>query len=252
MIWLKTQLLVQPSISLFQFYYIIFQLGNGPMFEHTNKNLGKFLRESTRNLQLSYENNTRDHIIYALATDGPNELQPCILLGVSFVQRVVYALNDRFLDLPIFNATKLFSSCNYPSNDYDQITNIELWLERILLKFQYIDEEIDICKGELLEFMETLRHECENNFFQAWYICVAIWNGTQIGLNLCNFGKKIILIPSSIAISERGFSKQDAIKSHLRNKLNLKTLDTFMQVSLCGLEVDVMDWATIFNIWRNI
>jgi len=81
---------------------------------------------------------------------------------------------------------------------------------------------------------------------------VAIWNGTQIGLNLCNFGKKIILIPSSIAICERGFSKQNAIKSHLRNRLNLKTLDALMRVSLCGLEVDAMDWSTIFNIWRNM
>ena len=81
---------------------------------------------------------------------------------------------------------------------------------------------------------------------------VAIWNDTQIGLNLCNFGKKIILIPSSIAICERGFSKQNAIKSHLRNKLNLKTLDALMWVSLCGLEVDAMDWATIFNKYHHL
>ena len=44
------------------------------MFGHTSKNLGKFLRESPRNLQLSHKNNTGDCIIHALATDGPNEL----------------------------------------------------------------------------------------------------------------------------------------------------------------------------------
>ena len=44
---------------------------NGPMFARTSKNLGNFLRESAGNLQLSYENNTRDFIIHALATDGP-------------------------------------------------------------------------------------------------------------------------------------------------------------------------------------
>ena len=32
--------------------------GNGPIFGHISKNLGKFLRESTRNFQLGYENNT--------------------------------------------------------------------------------------------------------------------------------------------------------------------------------------------------
>ena len=35
-------------------------------------------------------------------------------------------------------------------------------------------------------------------------------------------------------------------------RLNLKTLDALMRVSLCGLEVDAMDWASIFNIWKNI
>jgi hypothetical protein len=55
-----------------------------------------------------------------------------------------------------------------------------------------------------------------------------------------------------MVIFEREFSKKNAIKSHLRNKLNLKTLDALMQVSLCGLEVDAMDWASIFNIWRNM
>ena len=58
---------------------------------------------------------------------------------------------------------------NYPSDDCDRITNTELWLERVLLKFQYIEEENDMCKEELLEFMETLRHECENKtIFEAW------------------------------------------------------------------------------------
>ena len=36
-----------------------FKSGNGPMFGHTSKNLGKFSRDSARNLHLSYENNTR-------------------------------------------------------------------------------------------------------------------------------------------------------------------------------------------------
>ena len=43
-----------------------------------------------------------------------------------------------------------------------------------------------------------------------------------------------------------------AIKSHLCSKLNLKTLDALMRVSLCWLEVDALDWAIVFNIWRNM
>ena len=71
------------------------------------------------------------------------------------MQRVVHTLNDHFLNLPKFNAAKLFNPRNKTSNDSDQITSIELWLKKILLKFRYIEEN-DICKGELIEFTETL------------------------------------------------------------------------------------------------
>jgi hypothetical protein len=41
---------------------------------------------------------------------------------------------------------------------------------------------------------------------------------------LMQFWQKNILIPSYTTICERGFFKQNEIKSHLRNKLNLKTI----------------------------
>ena len=47
---------------------------NGPIFDPTSKKLGKFLKEFAWNLDLSYENNIKDFIIHALATNGPNEL----------------------------------------------------------------------------------------------------------------------------------------------------------------------------------
>ena len=49
--------------------------------------------------------------------DGPNELQQCILLGASYVQRVVYALNDYFPDNHVLNVAKFLSPCYNPSDD---------------------------------------------------------------------------------------------------------------------------------------
>jgi hypothetical protein len=110
---------------------------------------------------LSYENNTGDCIIHALPSDGSYELQQCILLGASYVQKIIRALNNHFLDLPIFNTTNFFSRHNYSCDDSDQNTNTKLGLKRILLKFQHTKEESDMCKGELIKFIETLQHECE-------------------------------------------------------------------------------------------
>ena len=100
-----------------------------------------------------------------------------------------------------------------------------------------------MCKGELLEFMETLQHECNfKTTFEAWRIC-----GSNLGWHtkwprLMQLGQKIILIPSSTTICKRGFFTPNAIKSHLRSRLNLKTLNAFMLVFRCGLQVDAMDW----------
>jgi hypothetical protein len=72
------------------------------------------------------------------------------------VQIVVHALNGHSPNLLVSNATKLFSPRHYTSDDSDQITNIEQWIKRILLKFKYTTKESDICKREILEFEETL------------------------------------------------------------------------------------------------
>ena len=46
--------------------------------------------------------------------------------------------------------------------------SIELWLKKILLKFQYTKEESGMCQIELFEFTKTLQHECENKtIFEA-------------------------------------------------------------------------------------
>ena len=44
-----------------------------------------------------------------------------------------------------------------------------------------------------------------------------------------------------------GFSKQNAIKSHLRASLKLDTLDASIWVSLSGREVENMDWRQYFS-----
>jgi len=71
-----------------------------------------------------------------------------MLLGASYMQRIVYALNDCFPGLPIFNATKFLSPRNYPSDDSDQIyekipKNVA---QKMLLKIQYIEEESGMCR----------------------------------------------------------------------------------------------------------
>jgi hypothetical protein len=54
---------------------------------------------------------------------------------------------------------------------------------------------------------------------------------------------KIFVIPTNIAIYERGFFRN---KSHLQGSLKVDTLNTLMRVSICNIEMDNMDWRTNF------
>jgi hypothetical protein len=60
----------------------------------------------------------------------------------------------------------------------------------------------------------------------------------------------VLVIPTSIAICEQGFLKQNWVKSARRTRLNLERLDALMKASLNGLEVDAMNWNAIYNIWK--
>ena len=51
----------------------------------------------------------------------------------------------------------------------------EQWLKRLIVKFGWTVVESDPNRVELLEFVKTSRHECENKtFYEAWQFCGGI------------------------------------------------------------------------------
>ena len=59
----------------------------------------------------------------------------------------------------------------------------------------------------------------------------------------------VLVIPTSMAICEQGFSKKNWVKSKRRSRL-YSTLDALIRASLNGLEVDAMNWNAIYDIWK--
>jgi hypothetical protein len=78
------------------------------------------------------------------------------------VQVVVDSLNERFLDLLVFNASKLFSTKYFPIEEETYINMCEQWSKRFTLKFKLSKVQKDASKGELLKIVKTLMYECEN------------------------------------------------------------------------------------------
>ena len=84
------------------------------------------------------------------------------MMGAMHVRANVDSLNEGFQDLPIFNASKLFSPKYYPSDEEIHITVSKWWLESLIMKFGSTVVECDASRAYLFDFVETTRHECEN------------------------------------------------------------------------------------------
>ena len=60
------------------------------------------------------------------------------------------------------------------------------------------------------------------------------------------------MIPTNIAICERGFSKQNLIKNYLHSSLKLVTLNALMRISCANIPIENINWNAIFILWRNM
>jgi hypothetical protein len=65
-------------------------------------------------------------------------------------------------------------------------------------------------------------------------------------------GHLAYLFVSCTPICERGFSKQNLIKIHLRTSLKLETLDALMRISCANIPVENITWNAVMLIWRNM
>ena len=66
----------------------------------------------------------------------------------------------------------LYSPKCYPSDEEVHITKSKQWLERLIIKFGLTMVESDGSRVELLEFVKTLRQECENKIvYETWKFC---------------------------------------------------------------------------------
>ena len=123
----------------------------------------------------------------------------------------------------------------------------------MIINFGLTVVESDANRGEVLEFVNFLRHVCDTKpLCKAWWFCEGINEWYVNWPLLTKLWQYTLDIPSSIEICERGFSKQNAIKSHVLNHLlatlKLDTLDALMRVSLCGLKL-VIDWREVIDLW---
>ena len=93
--------------------------------------------------------------------DCEDTLEECKMMGAMYVQVVGDSLNQRFPNLHVFNASKLVNqSIIQVMKKF--VCMLEQQLERLIIKLGLTPVKSDACRAYVLEFVETLVHECEN------------------------------------------------------------------------------------------
>ncbi|CAG8748327.1 3068_t:CDS:1, partial [Racocetra persica] len=82
-------------------------------------------------------------------------------------------------------------------------------------------------------------------------LSVLIRNYSDIFSNIIKLVHITNSIPFSSVDCERGFSKQNTIKTCLRNSLTTFTLDAFMRISLESKKSSEMNWDKIYHEWHK-
>ncbi|KAH7295154.1 hypothetical protein KP509_27G035000 [Ceratopteris richardii] len=181
------------------------------------------------------------------------------------VLKVVNALNQK-LQEDIIDLTSIGTTIDITIRQlYRTYINCEnfgnVWLERLLqhlLDFQELFEHalytIDKkgCEKELYSFVDNLFMNCEGfTMKEAWRYFSSMKDWHASFPNLMKLWQVILIIPTSTDACERGFSKQNLIKSDRRSRLTVNTLDHLMRVSTIGPNIDEVDSNCVFELWKE-
>jgi hypothetical protein len=169
----------------------------------------------------------------------------------SFASAVTLEIQERFPDRPLLNSMKILDHANWPDNK-----------EEIA---RYGEKELNI----LAEFYEKEQIIEVSNICEEWFgykaIIYANFKNIEIELliprlfefyydmfpNIIKLLGIVFSIPFSTVECERGFSKQNLIKTDLRNSLNNETLHYLMMVGLEEKNLSEFDFTRALQIWNE-
>lgn len=234
----------------------------GDYFGAGSKHLKEFLRKSQSGIFKcdSKEGEMIEHILKNESLPNSTrqgDIEGCILLAKDFIRELLLGFDERFGDCHLFNAGKLFSPKNYPSESRERGNFSRQFLDWLCDRFangpsSLVDK--DECETELPRFVATLLEAYPTKgLFDTWIQCGSELEWRQMFPELFKLWQIVLVLPASSVMCERGFSKQNRIKSHDRSSICLKTLDRLMFISLSTDEkLEDVNWEGIFEVWKSM
>ncbi|KAH7364992.1 hypothetical protein KP509_18G002600 [Ceratopteris richardii] len=158
-------------------------------------------------------------------------LEECICMAKIYVKNILESLDRR--------------PSSYPSNITDRERMTHEWLNRIINRLNIDTHMIDIrkCMNEREDFVGMLCRVAEHkSMHDAWKAYIDTKSWWDLYPEMMKVWQIALVIPASTSACERGFSRQNFIKSTSRSSLGLDTLDALMLLSIDARRIHHIDW----------
>ncbi|KAJ8301785.1 hypothetical protein KUTeg_020772 [Tegillarca granosa] len=185
--------------------------------------------------------------------DSAKQRQEAVSVCEQFVTGVVENLRDRFSDKGnalvmtvvsgLFDSLVIASDSGLSSDDIDTITT---YLQSVSIKKADLDNEI-------LGFHEYIRNMSGSKTVSS------IKDVAQVAVKqICNYpslgllAKRLLVLPVSTVDCERDFSKQNLIKTDLRNSIKHASLDNLMRIFIEGPPCSEFNYDKAYDVWASM
>ncbi|VDI74940.1 Hypothetical predicted protein [Mytilus galloprovincialis] len=168
--------------------------------------------------------------------------------AVQCAQLIHDNIRDRFPDNKIFEAFSVFEPSNFPSSVADLPRYGEQQLECLGDHYNLINQE------ELQVEWGILKYLIFNNYKGLSFadLLTAIISRKDQFPNAISLMEISRILPVSSVECERGFSRQNIIKTKLRCSLGIDSLDQLMRISLVGVDVKDFDPVPAIRKWQSV
>ena len=171
----------------------------------------------------------------------------CLLF---FSERV----ND--LDTPVMKAMQIFFLENLPENRQDHLATYgEKEIATMCDYFAVMLEKVGCQVGKVIQDewlkLKLYMHNRRNMNTKDLYKRLFMSSLNEKFSNILTLVEIVLVIPTSSAICERGFSAMARKKSDWRSKLGPEMLDNLMSISINGPPINEYNCASALYRWHN-
>ncbi|CAI7901936.1 unnamed protein product [Closterium sp. NIES-54] len=176
----------------------------------------------------------------------------CVKLCRQFARDCVDNLNERLDDLGKLGLTKLFRAGKWPKIKAQREKKCKEWLHGCsrLFRHKLPGFNLKAAERELPTFCAIMESHYEmESFAQGLNNFLGSVDSKRRWPNLILLWQALAVLPLSTVECERGFSRQNIIKSWVRGALCSARLGELMQISLLKYEIE---WPEALEVWRSM